>query len=202
MKIRKPLKILSRTSSITNSFVQAIIPSIEPSEQERREALAILEIDENDMRCAYCGTPSTDWDHLRPLVRGKRPTGYINEVRNLVPACGPCNQSKSGADWKTWMIGNARNSPRSRKVADLEKRIARLERFEAWGGVEPLPLAELGGEHWDAHWKNLEAIVSLMRDAQLHAALLQGAIRIALAKKRSSTEAVSFETISVDERDR
>jgi hypothetical protein len=39
MKFRQPLKITSRTSSITNSFVQAIIPFIEPTREETDEAL-------------------------------------------------------------------------------------------------------------------------------------------------------------------
>src|SRR5438128_9847091 len=100
MKFRKTLKITSRTSSVANGFVQAIIPCIEPTDAQKNEALAILQIDPNRLECAYCGAPATDWDHLRPLVKGKRSTGYCNEIRNLVPACGPCNQSKSGQDWR------------------------------------------------------------------------------------------------------
>ena len=42
MKFRKPLTITSRTSSVTNGFVQAIIPSIEPTAEETDEALAVL----------------------------------------------------------------------------------------------------------------------------------------------------------------
>jgi len=53
-------------------------------------------------------SPTTDWDHLRPLVRNRRPTGFISEIKNLVPSCGPCNQSKGAADWKAWMTEGAR----------------------------------------------------------------------------------------------
>jgi len=38
------------------------------------------------LQCSYCGTPATEWDHLRPLVMNKKPTGYISEIHNLVPA--------------------------------------------------------------------------------------------------------------------
>lgn len=182
MKFRKPLKITSRTSSITNSFVQAIIPSIEPSEVEVLEALKILEIDPVNMTCAYCGRPSTDWDHLRPLVRNKRPTGYINELRNLVPSCGPCNQSKSGADWRKWILGDAKGSPKTMNIQDLDVRVERLERFEAWGSVEPLPLGNLAGtELWVQHWNNLEEIQDRMHRAQRHAELVNRSIRSALS---------------------
>src|ERR1700686_3805297 len=104
MKLPRPLKITSRSSSITNSFVQAIVPTIDPSSEEIVEALRILGMSPESMACVYCGARTTDWDHLRPLVKNKRPTGYISEIRNLVPACGPCNQSKGASDWRTWIL--------------------------------------------------------------------------------------------------
>ena len=177
MKIRQLLKITSRTSSITNSFVQSIIPSIEPTQAEVDEALGILGMTESTLTCVYCGAKATDWDHLRPLVRKKKPTGYINEIRNLVPACAPCNQSKSGADWLPWMMGAARGSPKKKGVADIEQRIETLQRFESWGNVHPLRLKEMvQTEHWDTHWQNLASIEQEMKNAQEHAALLRDSI--------------------------
>src|SRR5882757_10331780 len=126
MKLRAPLKITSRTSSITNSFVQAIIPTVSYSEEQRAEALAELGMTIENLSCVYCGSPTTDWDHLRPLVRNSRPTGYISEIRNLVPSCGPCNQSKGASDWRAWMTGKARGSPATRSVADIQGRMERL----------------------------------------------------------------------------
>ncbi|WP_372491581.1 HNH endonuclease [Microbacterium galbinum] len=76
--------------------------------------------------CAYCGDTSTEWDHLRPLVDKQRPTGYISEIRNLVPACGKCNQSKGNKAWRTWMFSDARLSPKRRGVADIDARAARI----------------------------------------------------------------------------
>lgn len=189
MKFRKTLKITSRTSSVTNGFVQAIIPCVEPTEAQKNEALAILHIDPNRLECAYCGASATDWDHLRPLVKGKRPTGYCNEIRNLVPACGPCNQSKSGQDWRAWISGSARNAPRTRGVPDLPLRIRRLEAFEDWSRHEPIPMRELAGEGlWDAYWSRLEEIEKQMREAQREAELLRA--RIAAALARRSTDIV------------
>ncbi|HWF65407.1 MAG TPA: HNH endonuclease [Rhizomicrobium sp.] len=186
MAFRKPLKITSRTSSITNSFVQAIIPHVPPTADEIKQALAVLGMSPEQQACVYCGTPATDWDHLRPLVRGKRPTGYIDEIRNLVPACGPCNQSKSGAEWRTWMEGAAPGSPKTRGIADLPERIARLHEFERWGNVKPLPLEDLAGtEQWDAHWANLQKIEEQMKTAQVHAVAVRDTIQAAIDSARS-----------------
>lgn len=184
MRFRKPLKITSRTSSVTNGFVQAIIPSVEPTAAETDEALAVLGMTRATIECIYCGATATDWDHLQPLVRGKRPTGYINEVRNLVPSCGPCNQSKSGADWRRWIEGTARNAPRTKGVVDLPDRIARLERFVAWAKREPLALRELAGpELWDSYWQRLSEIEQAMHRAQVQAVALQTAIRQSIERR-------------------
>lgn len=78
-----------------------------PTEDEVREALEVLGMSESTVCCAYCGGPRTEWDHLNPLVRDKRPTGYVSEIHNLVPACGKCNQSKGSSSWETWMFGPA-----------------------------------------------------------------------------------------------
>ncbi len=64
-----PMKIIGRSSSITNSFVNSIIPVIHPTDDEILEALFILGMDENSINCAYCGDKFTEWDHLRPLVK-------------------------------------------------------------------------------------------------------------------------------------
>ena len=177
MKFPKPLTITSRVSSVTNSFVQAIIPDVPASPGEIEEALSILGMTYDSRHCVYCGIPATDWDHLRPLVKGKQPTGYINDIRNLVPACGPCNQSKSGAHWLDWMQGAAKGSPKAKRVLDLEERIARISAFERWGDVKPLRLEQFArAELWKAHWENLRQIEQAMKVAQEHAVLLRAAI--------------------------
>lgn len=167
MKFRRPLKITSRTSSITNSFVQAIIPTVKPTEAELVDSLAVLGMTLGSRTCVYCGVFATDWDHLRPLVKGKRPTGFLNEARNLVPSCGPCNQSKSGAYWRDWMEGQAPGSPKTRGVKDVEDRIFRLEEFESWGKLEPFPIKEVvGDDRWTRYWAALQEIEDKMKEAQ------------------------------------
>ena len=129
-KMPVPVTIMGRTSSITNSFVNGIIPCIMPTEEQVRNNLRILGMDETTIRCAYCGDRCTEWDHFRPLVENKRPTGYISEIDNLVPVCGKCNQSKGNKTWREWITGGAPLSPKTRGIGDLEQTIERLKRYE------------------------------------------------------------------------
>lgn len=167
-KMPKPVKITGRSSSITNSFVNGIIPIIEPSETEIQEALSILGMDENSICCAYCGSPYTEWDHLRPLVMGKTATGYISEIHNLVPSCGKCNQSKGNQNWKDWMFSNATLSPKTKNVPDINIRSERLSKYENWGTPIRVDFESLVGKYkWQQHWKNCEDIHNLMRQSQI-----------------------------------
>ena len=163
----KPVKITGRSSSITNSFVNSIIPVIQPSEEEIEEALNILNMTLETFQCAYCGGEATEWDHLRPLVKDKRPTGYISEIYNLVPACGKCNQSKGNKDWKIWINSNAKLSPKTKGIQDLEQRIARLEAYQNWEIPTKIDFQTLiGQELWNQHWKNLDIVHATMNEAQ------------------------------------
>ena len=76
------MKITGRSSSITNAFINSIIPVIKPSEEDIKEALNVLGMDKENFRCAYCGDGVTEWDHLRPLVINQKPTGFISEIQN------------------------------------------------------------------------------------------------------------------------
>ena len=173
----KAVPITGRTSSITNSFINSIIPVVVPTVNEVSKALSILEMTDG-VHCAYCGDPHTEWDHLRPLVLGKQPTGYISEIHNLVPACGKCNQSKGNKDWREWMFGPAKRSPATRGVAGLEIRPERLSAFEARAEPTRLEFAALAGpELWSAHWDHHARIVTLMKEAQLIAAEIRESVK-------------------------
>jgi hypothetical protein len=140
-------------------------------------ALGVLDV--------YCGAKTTDLDHLRPLVQNKRPTGYVHEIGNLVPACGPCNQSKGGQDWRQWMQGNARGSPTTKGVNNIAERINQLERFENWAKLRKEDLqSPAQKEEWEKHWENLEVILKKMAEAQIHAEKLREAMQAALQSSR------------------
>jgi len=189
----KPVNITGRSSTITNSFVNSIIPVIYPSEEEIVEALRILGMDPDDVRCSYCGDKFTEWDHLRPIVKDKRPTGFISEIANLVPACGKCNQSKSGQEWRSWIKGTAPQCPKIRDIPDLPERIKRLEAFEEWRNPTVVNWEEIiDPEIWSSHWENLERLHALMRECQVIADRInQSAAEAVIAKKAASADSPS-----------
>jgi len=167
----KTVKIKGRSSSITNSFINGIIPCFSPSDLDVNKAIEILALDRETLACVYCGDNATEWDHFRPLVLGKRPTGYISEIKNLVPACGKCNQSKGNKNWKEWIESSAKLSPKTRGINDIDAKIIRLEQYELWGEEFPkitkLDFEKLVGKDlWEKHWSNCDILHNLMNDCQ------------------------------------
>ncbi|WP_285363679.1 HNH endonuclease [Microbacterium sp. LMC-P-041] len=184
----KPVRITGRSSSITNSFVNGVIPVVVPTEAEVREALKILGMLER-VTCSYCGDTSTEWDHLRPLVERQRPTGYISEIHNLVPACGKCNQSKGNKHWLIWMRSTARLSPTARGVADIEERIARLQEYEDRGVPTKIDFeAAAGADLWEKHWAHHRKLLELMRVADEEAQEIRVRVRAAYAEQRAALD--------------
>ncbi|HEV3417236.1 MAG TPA: HNH endonuclease [Pirellulales bacterium] len=160
--------MVSRKSSVTNAAVNSVIPAVAPTSDQIEKALAILGMEVTDVRCAYCGDPSTEWDHLRPLVINRRPTGYISEIANLVPACGKCNQSKGNKPWRIWMLNSsAKLSPTGRGLANVTDRISRLEAYEQWLAPTHVDFeALIGREAWEHYWSLCEAVIAEMRECQ------------------------------------
>jgi 5-methylcytosine-specific restriction endonuclease McrA len=166
-QLPKSMTVNGRSSSITNAFINAIIPVIEPTKKEELEALQILQIDPVDIRCAYCGNEATEWDHLRPIISNQEPTGYITEIANLVPSCGKCNQSKGKSYWRTWMEGDARLSPKTRGIPDLAIRVARLQAYETWRKPRKIDFAAIvGPEMWRRHRENWRSVLELLKKSQ------------------------------------
>jgi hypothetical protein len=168
-----PMKISGRSSSITNAFINSIIPVILPTAEEVKQALDLLGMTPETFQCAYCGGIATEWDHLRPLVKNKKPTGYISEICNLVPSCGKCNQSKGNKDWKSWMLSGAELSPSARGIIDIETRIKRLEVYENYSIPTQINFeAIVGVDLWSKHWMNWERMLKMMREAQETASII------------------------------
>ncbi len=163
----KTMKITGRSSSITNAFINSIIPSIQPTEEQVKQVLSILGMLDDSFQCSYCGASASEWDHLMPLVVDKKPTGYISEIHNLVPSCGKCNQSKGNKDWREWIVSDAKLSPKSKGIQDLDERIRRLEAFKRWAEPTRLDIeAIIGPELWEQHWENWERVQAAMRHSQ------------------------------------
>jgi 5-methylcytosine-specific restriction endonuclease McrA len=146
------------------------LPRVVPSAEEILEALTLLGMTENNVRCVYCGAVHTTWDHLRPIVVNQRPTGFISEIGNLVPACGPCNSSKRNEDWRTWMLGGADKSPSRRSPEGLAERVARLDAYVAWRPPTHINFAALvGEEEWERYWSLSAEINVKLKEAQASA---------------------------------
>ncbi len=172
-----PMKITGRSSSITNAFINSIIPIVQPSAEEVKRALEILGMTPETFQCAYCGSVASEWDHLRALVKDKKPTGYISEIHNLVPSCGKCNQSKGNKEWKTWMLSNAKLSPTARGIKDVPERVKRLEAYESSKPPTKMNFAAIVGQDiWAQHQSNLERVQSLMRESQVLAAKINSGV--------------------------
>ena len=167
-RMPRQMKITGRSSSITNAFINSIIPVIEPTGSQVKQALRILGMTAENIQCTYCGSSSTEWDHLRPLVLNKKPTGYISEIYNLIPACGKCNQSKGNKSWSDWMVSDAKLSPKSRGIKDIDIRLKRLADYEAWKQPTIVDFeAVIGKEKWEQHWDNWELVQNTMKQAQV-----------------------------------
>ena len=192
--------MMSRKSSITNAFVSSLIPVVEPTPQEIAEALQILGMSPDDVRCAYCGDRSTEWDHLRPLVLKRRPTGYISEIANLVPACGKCNQSKGNKNWLTWMTrGNGKHSPAKRGVPDLDIKVERLRAYEAWRQVVPVPFEQIvGAAAFDNYWARMDQSIEYLRECHDVAVKLKVMIAEAHGVSRARLKATLEEAPKID----
>ena len=159
-------------------FASAVVPVRYPSPEEIEEALCILGMDPLDVRCAYCGDSKSEWDHLRPLVLKRRPTGYISEIANLVPSCGKCNQSKGNNDWRDWIISTKKKrSPTARGIAGVARRIERLDAYEHWRIPTKIDfMSILGPDVWESYWSECEGVIAEMMRCEEIANALRGKI--------------------------
>jgi 5-methylcytosine-specific restriction endonuclease McrA len=175
-----PMKITGRSSSITNAFINAIIPVVQPTVLEVKSALELLGMTPKTFQCAYCGGVASEWDHLRPLVKDKKPTGFISEIHNLVPSCGKCNQSKGNKEWKTWMHSTAKLSPLARGIQDIPERVKRLQAYENAKAPTKMDFASIvGADVWLEHQNNLAHVPALMRESQVLATKINAEIAAA-----------------------
>lgn len=161
---------------------------MKPTDAEVLDALRILEIDPGDIRCAYCGDTSTEWDHLRPIITNQEPTGYITEIANLVPSCGKCNQSKGKSNWRIWILSSARLSPRSRGIKNLEARVNRLERYERWREPTVMDFAAMmGPELWGRHKQNWSDVLALLKESQELASEISETVLAAIQTRNTTS---------------
>jgi 5-methylcytosine-specific restriction endonuclease McrA len=180
-------KLTGRKSTLTGLFLNSVTPVVEPTASEVDRALDCLGMQSGSCVCAYCGGHKSEWDHFRPIVIDRKPTGFITEIANLVPSCGKCNQSKGNKPWREWISGNARHSPKTRNIADLDERIRRLDQYErSWTPVQ-LDYAQICGEDtWGRHLGNLDQVLTLLQEAEDTAEKCRDVVAAHLSKMRSN----------------
>ncbi len=124
----KQYKVNSRSSTITNAFVAALLPHDDYDEEKVNDAMTELGQTSDRLNCVYCGEKATTWDHLTCLVKGSKANGPGHRIRNLVPCCRDCNSSKRGIPFKDWILGYT-HPKTGKKVegANLPTSVNRLE---------------------------------------------------------------------------
>ncbi|MBF9144312.1 HNH endonuclease [Hymenobacter properus] len=185
--------IKGRSSTIRAEFIKSVIPEIIPNPMEIEAALTVLQQNERNLSCSYCGDNPTEWDHFFSAVSNKRATGYITEVYNLVPACGKCNQSKGATYWKDWICGKAILSPTSRlrngklniTKEQLEIKIGVLEDFEKWGRtrITKLDFDSVSGHEFAEYFKSCEDLIDKLAAYERTAIALKAKVEATLQKR-------------------
>jgi len=123
-------------------------------------------------RCWYCGADleGTRWqaDHFHPIVRFGKQCMYpqLDTIKNLVPACGPCNLYKSDMSIETLRSNIVRQREATLKASMGLRQLHRLglvsfsnEPVVFWFESEELPhpdlmeLLEVGEEAKSVEWR-------------------------------------------------
>lgn len=169
MKFKLPTKsdLKSRTSTINNAFAISITPYIFPSATEINAFLQDLQIKEG--QCAYCLGEANAMDHVKPLVTNGLPTGYITEIRNLVPCCSACNSAKGAKDFRVWYKSPS-NIERLHKKGLSDNQIN--DRFNILSSFidripQPINYKEiLGKELWEEYLNRKAEMLALLKEDQ------------------------------------
>src|SRR5690606_23428827 len=83
-----------------------------------------------DLLCVYCGQPAATWDHVfNRVVKGDF-SGHGHRIRNLVPCCRSCNESKGQKPWRDYLEVL---DPR-----DKDARVARMQAFLSVPAAQPV----------------------------------------------------------------
>ncbi len=92
----------TRQTTINMAFAKSLTPVLMPTQVELDVALALLGM-EHGIKCSYCGGAYQTWDHFQAATQQSRPSGFIDEIDNLVPCCSRCNSSRGNREWTTFM---------------------------------------------------------------------------------------------------
>ncbi len=122
---------MGRKSTFSSAFASALAPHDIYSQAAVFEAIRDLDQDPDaELLCVYCEAKAATWDHVFSRVVNGDFSGHGHRIRNLVPCCRRCNESKGKKPWREFL--ETRNSP------DKDVRIKRMERFLRNTSVQPI----------------------------------------------------------------
>jgi HNH endonuclease len=117
--------------SIVNRALLDCIADRQFGKPEMAEVVAFF--GEDPPSCVYCGgRPIKRWDHLTAVSKGGD-----TRLGNIVPACAKCDDSKADSPFDAWALGSAPNSPRTRCVDDIERRLHKIRDYVAEYSYKP-----------------------------------------------------------------
>ncbi len=118
--------------------------------------------------CVFCGTtPIQRWDHLTPVSKGGDTT-----LGNIVPTCAKCDDSKRDLPFEVWALSGAPNSPHTRGVADLDRRLATIREYVAkYGYLARTPAERLAAAEFHQFEVLREDLRKLRKDFDAFIAL-------------------------------
>ena len=99
--------------------------------REQAEVLAFF-FGTGEPECVYCGSEIGRWDHVVPVMQGGEAV-----LGNTVPACPRCHDSKRDLPFEEWMVSDARWSPATRQVGDVQQRAERISAYMQHFGYAP-----------------------------------------------------------------
>lgn len=97
-------KLSSLATTVRRSFSLRMQPEDTTTESDIIEALGELGQSPKSICCIYCGKDAEIWDHFHALVVNKEAKIYESNVKNSVPSCGRCNESRQNRPWQEWII--------------------------------------------------------------------------------------------------
>ena len=122
--------------NLWSASCRAMMPSKSGSVVQPQELRLYRTFIRNSRRCVYCGDPATAMDHFRAFMQPRgRPSGFQDDMWNMVPCCITCNSSKGNRNWRLFMSRKSGKTPLARGVsaATHRRRVRRLEAFELTG---------------------------------------------------------------------
>lgn len=82
---------------------------------------------------------------------------------NMVPACARCDDSKRHLSFEEWMTSDARHSPKSRGIQDVDRRIVHIKAYVQRFGYQVQPLPERLNEQEQQRLSEIESMFQEVR---------------------------------------